>query len=102
MRIARLALATAALALVASALHADPLRCNLAGYKALPGLTAAVSDNTLAVSWDGDKNAEVRLRFTINNGVPTIRDLAVRNKGAQWATLVSNVSPEFLPLVAVI
>ena len=95
MRIARLALATAALALVASALHADPLRCNLAGYKALPGLTAAVSDNTLAVSWDGDKNAEVRLRFTVNNGVPTIRDLAVRNKGAQWATLVSNVSPEY-------
>ena len=95
MRIARLALTTAALALVASALHADPMTCNLAGYKALPGLTAALSDNTLAVTWDGDKNAEVRLRFAINNGVPTIRDLAVRNKGAQWATLASNVTPEY-------
>ena len=41
-------------ALVASTAHADPLTCNLTGYKALPGLTAAVADNTLAVTWDGD------------------------------------------------
>ena len=36
MRIAGLALTSAALALVTSALYADPLTCNLTGYKALP------------------------------------------------------------------
>ena len=29
----------------ASALHADPLTCSVAHYKASPGLTAAVADN---------------------------------------------------------
>jgi hypothetical protein len=95
MNTAGLTLITAAFALVTSALSADPLTCNLTGYKALPGLTAAVSDNTLAITWDGEKNREVRLRLTIDNGTPTIRDLAVRNKGGQWVALASNVTPEY-------
>ena len=60
MRIASLA---AAFALVSSTLYADPLQCTMTGYKALPGLSAAVADNTLALTWDGDKNQEVRLRL---------------------------------------
>ena len=92
MRIAPLAVA---FALVSSALYADPLQCTMTGYKALPGLSAAVSDNTLALTWDGDKNQEVRLRLTLNNGTPTIRDLSVRAKGGQWATIASNVTPEY-------
>jgi hypothetical protein len=91
----RIALTTVTLALVASAVSADPLTCNLSGYKALPGLTAAVADNTLAISWDGDKSQEVRLRFTVTDRTPTIRDLAVRNKGAQWITVASNATPDY-------
>ena len=92
----RIASLTAGLVLFASALRADPLTCNLTGYKAVAGLTAAVSDNTLTVTWDGDKNAEVRLRFTLNDGAPTIRDLAVRSRSAQqWVTLATNVTPEY-------
>jgi hypothetical protein len=92
MRIASLA---AAFALVSSTLYADPLQCTMTGYKALPGLSAAVADNTLALTWDGDKNQEVRLRLILNNGTPTIRDLSVRAKGGQWATIASDVTPEY-------
>jgi hypothetical protein len=91
----RIACVAAVFALVSSALYADPLQCTMTGYKALPGLSAAVSDNTLALTWDGDKNQEVRLRLTLNNGTPTIRDLSVRAKGGQWATIASNVTPEY-------
>lgn len=79
----------------ASAAYADELKCSFAAYKPQPGLAAAVAEDTLAVTWDGDKNQEVRLRFTINGGTPTIRDLAIKRKGAQWSTVASNVMPEF-------
>src|SRR5262245_30789305 len=91
----RIAFVAAVFAFVSSALHADPLQCTMTGYKALPGLTAAVSDNTLALTWDGERNQEVRLRLTLNNGTPTIRDLSVRAKGGQWATIATNVTPEY-------
>jgi len=95
MRIGAFAVMAAIAALAAPALSADPLTCNLTAYKALPGMAAAVSDNTLAVTWDGEKNQEIRLRFAIENGTPTIRDIAVRAKGGQWATLATNVQPDY-------
>jgi len=84
-----------ALVCVARASFADGLTCNLAEYKAAPGLIAAVADDTLTVTWDGDRDREVRIRFTINGGTPTIKELAVRRRGAQWAVLGSNITPEF-------
>ncbi|MBI1872826.1 MAG: hypothetical protein HYS05_02920 [Acidobacteria bacterium] len=88
-------LVTAVLALSASIAYADALNCNLTQYKAASGLTAGVADDTLTLTWDGDKDQEVRLRLAIDAGTPTIRDLAVRKKGAQWASLASNMTPEF-------
>ena len=88
-------LATLPLMLAASTVYADPLTCDLTGYKALPGLTAAVADQTLAVTWDGDNGAELRLRFAIDAGTPTIRELAIRRKGGTWSTLAANLTPEF-------
>src|SRR5262245_42706464 len=87
---------TAALVLaVVSVAQADPLTCNLTNYKAAAGLTAAVADNTLAVTWDGDNNSELRMRFGIDAGAPIVREIAVRKKGGQWSTLATNVTPEF-------
>jgi hypothetical protein len=86
------ALAATVLAVAASA---DPLTCNLNGYKATPGLAAGAADDTLTVTWDGDKNQEVRLRFTIESGTPTVRDLAIHRKGTPWTTIASNITPEF-------
>ena len=64
----RIAFVAGAFALVSSTLYADPLPCTMTGYKALPGLSAAVTDNTLALTWEGDKNQDVRLRLTLANG----------------------------------
>ncbi len=91
----RIRLMTLVFVLLASAAYADALRCNLADYKASPGLTAESANDTLTLTWDGDRDQEVRLRLTITGGTPTIRELAVRRKGAQWVTLASNATPEF-------
>jgi hypothetical protein len=91
----KIRLTTVAFVLVSSVASADPLNCSLTAYKAMPGLTAAVADQALSVIWDGDNGAELRLRFGIDGGTPTIQDLAVRRKGGTWATLAGNVKPEF-------
>src|SRR5580700_7285950 len=75
--------------------HAEGSTCDMSHYKSLPGLSASVADSTLIVTWDGEMNNELRLRLTINDGTPTIQDLAIRSKGAQWVTLASNLTPEF-------
>src|SRR5215510_4705001 len=71
------------------------LNCSLTDYKAAPGLVAALTGDELAVTWDGDRNQELRLRFSINNGTPTMQELAVRRKGATWGVVASAVTPEF-------
>lgn len=71
------------------------MQCSLSEYKAMSGMTAAVDGNALVLNWDGDKNDEVRMRLAINNGTPTIAELAVRKKGGQWTTLATNASPDF-------
>ena len=74
---------------------AGSLNCSLTGYNAASGLSAAVAGDTLTFTWDGDGNQELRLRFAITGGTPTIQEIAVRRKGAAWAPLATNVTPEF-------
>ena len=74
---------------------AGSLDCNLSQYKAAQGLTAAVEQDLLVVTWAGQAGSEVRARYAIENGQPVVRDLAVRKQGAQWATLGQNLSPEY-------
>lgn len=86
----------AVLPLVAAfTLHADPLTCSVARYKASPGLMAAVADNAAILTWDGDNHQELRLRLTIDNGTPTIQELAIKRQGRAWTTLLSHAAPDF-------
>ena len=90
------AAAVGALALLGLAVaHADPLNANLAGYKATPGLAAVVTGDSLVATWDGDNGTELRLKFGIESGTPTIQELALRPKGGAWRTLATKVRPEF-------
>ena len=59
-------------------LFADSLTCNLSGYKAAPGLTAAIEQDTLVVSWSGQNGADLRARYAIDGGQPVVRELAVK------------------------
>jgi hypothetical protein len=74
---------------------ADPLNCSLSQYKAVAGLTAVADAAALTVTWDADRSQELRLRLGINEGTPTIQELAVRRRGGAWASLAANVTPEF-------
>jgi hypothetical protein len=86
---------TALMGLIASTLQAAPPTCDVSQYKAVPGLTAAVEPDALAVTWEGDKGAELRMRLGIDAGQPIVRELAVRRKGGQWSVLGRNLKPEF-------
>ena len=90
-----LPVSTLLITLLAASASADPLTCTTGSYKAQPGLVAAAADNALTVTWDGEKNQELRLRFTVNGGVPTIAELSVRAKGGQWSTLATGATPDY-------
>jgi hypothetical protein len=75
--------------------HADPMACNLGTYKAAPGLSATMAADALTVAWSGDHNQELRLRFGIVGGVPTIQELAVKRGSGSWGVLATNATPDF-------
>src|SRR4029077_3606085 len=74
---------------------ADSLNCDLSQYKAATGLTAAIDQNLLVVTWNGQGGTEMRARYAIDSGKPVVRDLAVRKSGGQWGILGQNLSPEY-------
>jgi hypothetical protein len=84
-----------AVLLLATAVSADPLTCDLSAYKASSDLTATVANAALTVAWSGDRGQELRLRFAIISGTPTIGELAVRKRGGAWNVLAANVTPDF-------
>ena len=88
--------AVAALLIVtARAASADPLNCTLRDYTALPGLSATASAEALILAWEAERGTELRLRLTIDRGVPTVDDLAVRARGGSWASVVTRATPDF-------
>ena len=81
--------------LAAASIHAQPLPCDVSLYQAAPGLMATRATDALTVTWDGDKNSELRLMLALKGETPVIRELAVRHKGQEWVVMVSNAVPEF-------
>jgi hypothetical protein len=88
-------LACALLIALATPAVADPLRCDLSGYKPIAGITATTTPNDLTVLWDGDRGQQVRLRLVIVDGTPTIQELAIHRATGAWAPLLVNVVPDF-------
>ncbi len=86
---------TVAALLLAAPVFADPLSCSLAGYRAQPGLTASVANDALALQWSGDRGQELRARFVLMRGTPTIEELAVRKAGGTWGVVASNVVADY-------
>jgi hypothetical protein len=88
-------LTTALFLIIVIKVSSGPINCNLSKYNAQNGLNATVQNETLTVLWEGDKNSELRARFIISEGIPTIKELSIRLSGNKWQTVASNVTPEF-------
>src|SRR5471032_93045 len=89
------ALILAALPLASLFIRAQAPGCDLRGYHAQPGLNASNGADGLTVTWDGERDRDLRLRLGIDAGTPTIRELAIRRKGGAWTVLAANAQPEF-------
>src|SRR5712672_67050 len=75
--------------------RAQPPGCDLAAYRSQPGLTAVNGADGLTGAWEGERDCDLRLRLGIEAGTPTIRERAIRRKGADWTTLAAGAQPEF-------
>jgi hypothetical protein len=88
-------LAAAVFSAKSPSLLADGVKCDMTQYRATTGLTAAVDQDLLVVTWSGQAGSELRARYAIDRAQPIVRDLAVRKQGGQWATLGQNLLPEY-------
>lgn len=75
--------------------QADPINCNMEAYTYQPGLIAHVEDETLTITWDGKTGDELQISFILQNGIPTISELAIRQGSDDWQILVSDAVPSF-------
>lgn len=64
-------------------------------YKGLDGLRAEVVGDAVRLTWNGERNQELRASFTIENQTPVIRELAARKQGGAWVVLGTNLTPEY-------
>ena len=70
------------------------LQCDLSKYTASTGLSAAVEQDVLTVSWTGSGNDELRARYGITGGTPMVRELSVRKRGGDWSLLGQDLAPD--------
>src|SRR5262249_24956010 len=84
-----------ALSVAAAIGDAEPMVCNMTAYKASANLSAVNVNDTLTIDWTGDPDQELRLSLVLTNGTPVMRELAIRRGEGAWATVASNLAPEF-------
>ena len=67
----------------------------MAAYVPQPGLAANLSGEVLTLTWDGARQSQIRLRFVIAGGTPTIQELAIRAPDAAWQVIATDLTPEY-------
>ena len=68
--------------------------CEISG-RPVSGLTTSSNATSLTVTWDAAAGQQLRVRFVIQNGTPTLADLEVRHTASAWKTIGHNLTPEF-------
>lgn len=81
--------------LLSGAVAAQTPTCDRQAYKPVNGLTAEQSGDSVALTWAGESNQELRARFAIRDNQPQVVELAARNAGGEWVVLGKDLSPEF-------
>src|SRR5213594_1707422 len=78
-----------------ASLEGATLNCDLSQYRPQPGLEALVEKDSLTVLWNGEQGQELRAQFSVADGTPTVRELAVRSQNGSWKPLGRNLEPQF-------
>jgi hypothetical protein len=81
--------------LAVAATEAQGSMCTVTGAKPGSGLAIENGNDAMVVTWDGAGAEQIRARFAIVNGTPTIAELAVRSGKGAWKTLGQGLTPEF-------
>src|SRR5260370_34390562 len=68
--------------------------CDFKEYKAIDGLKAQMSGGALEIAWQGDRDQQLRVSFTISNGPPTVHELAARKVQGSCIVLGRDLTPE--------
>ncbi|MGH9720987.1 MAG: hypothetical protein ACRD8O_12300 [Bryobacteraceae bacterium] len=74
---------------------AQSLNCDLREYKPLDGLRAQAGADGLLVTWQGQRDQQLRALFSVRSGAPVIGELAVKKGNGNWAVLGRDLTPEF-------
>jgi hypothetical protein len=69
--------------------------CDFKDYKAADGLKAEMQSGALQLSWQGERDQQLRAQFQIRDGQPTVRELAVRKPQGNWIVLGRDLTPEY-------
>src|SRR5260370_17154406 len=59
--------------------------CDFKEYKAIDGLKAQMSGGALEIAWQGDRDQQLRVSFTIRNEQPTGHELAAPKGQGTWS-----------------
>jgi hypothetical protein len=79
----------------AAAVCAQPLACDMSGYKPQDGLHADVRNGAVELAWIGAGGQQLRASFAVRDGQPVIAEMAARKAGGAWVVLGRNLAPEF-------
>ncbi len=73
---------------------AQTLQCSFDDYKPIEGLRAGMNRGTLEMAWQGEAGQQLQALFSIHDGHPVVRQLAVRTDGG-WDVLGKDLTPDF-------
>lgn len=85
----------AVMSLFAALAAGQEFTCDLSGYKAQDGLKAQMKGGALELTWNGERQNQLRASLTIRGGQPTVQELAARKSGGKWIVLGQNLTPEY-------
>jgi hypothetical protein len=74
---------------------AQTLNCSLSDYKKVDGIKVDLDRNSVALTWQGEGEQELRAQFTLRDGQPVVQELAARKEGAPWIVLGTDLTPQF-------
>ena len=69
--------------------------CDLQEYKPIDGLRAESAAGGLRVTWQGERDHQLRAVFDNRNGQPMVHELAVRKANGDWSVVGRDLKPEF-------